>query len=73
MVSIFICPILDQYVGYLIRDDVVVLLSGLGREPDQELVEGSRFVDYLRVEECWREGDLESNLPLIVDLFNQAG
>ena len=52
MVSIFYCPILDQYVGYLIRDDVVVLLSGLGREPDQELVEGSRFVDYLRVEEC---------------------
>ena len=46
---------LEEVVGQLLTEDVVKLLSWLGRKADEETVEGSRNVHQLRVEEGGRE------------------
>ena len=63
---------LEQVVGQLFAEDVVELLPGLGGQPDQEAVKGSRAVHQLWVEEGGREWDAVRLLAVVVDLFHQA-
>ena len=63
---------LEEMVGQLLTKDVVELLPGLGGQPDQEAVKGSRAVHQLRVEEGGREWDAVGLLAVVVDLFHQA-
>ena len=63
---------LEQVVCHLLREDVVELLSGLGGESHQELVQLARSIDQAGVEECVGERNHPSFLALVVNLLDNA-
>ena len=63
---------LEEVVGDLFREDVVELLSWLGGESDQELVELPRGVDQLGVEKSVGQWDHAGLLTLVVNLLYET-
>ena len=63
---------LEEMVGDLLREDVVVLLSGLSGETDQEPVQVSGNIDQLWVEESLSERDHGHQPSLGLNLIHKS-
>ena len=63
---------LEEMVGHLLREDVVELLPGLGGQTHQELIQLSRGVDQLGVEEGVGQWNHAGLLTLVVNLLYET-
>ena len=63
---------LEEMVGHLLRENVVELLPGLSGQTDQELVQLSRGVDQLGVEEGLGQWNHPGLLTLVVNLLYET-
>ena len=63
---------LEEMVGHLLREDVVELLPGLGGQTHQELIQLSRGVDQLGVEEGVGQWNHPGLLTLVVNLLYET-
>ena len=63
---------LEQVVGHLLGDDVVVLLPGLGGETHQELVQLAGAVDEHGVKETVSQRNSTGSFSIILNLLDKA-
>ena len=63
---------LEQVVGHLLRDDVVVLLAGLRGQTHQELVQLAGTVHNLRIKEGVGQWDPGLGFAVVLYLFHQT-